>query len=275
VSVLTRKILPSFFGIATIGWIIGGTIWVDKQLSKSQSEVFSNSSATNSSFVTKSNVIPRSICFNSGSAIPIFYNENILDLRKTVDFLLKNNQQSLVLTGLSDVKEQSNSGTNLGFARAEAIKKTLVNFGAPNNSLEILSEQRNNLIDANNKVCDAVKMRFVSNNDSRFQALNLFYKSNKYRFVETEELREYFDTLKVFLEKNPSAKLKIAAHCSDTEGSKMSKNRLGFLTDLLQNKGFDFKQFHFEDKKTKGNAIAISDTQNIVNQCIEIRILTP
>ena len=275
-SVLTRKILPPVFGIATIGWIIGGTIWFDKQLNNNNVRAFSQSSSFNSSVVTPSSPLPRSICFNSGSAIPIFYSKNLEALRSTAAFLSKNNHQSLVLTGLWDKREQAiDKSINLGFARAEAIKTTLTTFGAPNNSLELRTEQKENLLDANNKVCDAVKMTYVNTNDNRFQGLNLFFKPNKYRFAETSELQQYFTDLRAFLLKNPTAKLKIAGYGSDTEGGQIGKNRLVFMSDFLKNKKFNVSQFVFENKKINASSPIIANTDNPTQQRLEIRIMTP
>jgi hypothetical protein len=56
VSVLTRKILPPVFGIATIGWIIGGTIWFDNQSSTNHQNVFSTTSSISSS-ITNSHIV--------------------------------------------------------------------------------------------------------------------------------------------------------------------------------------------------------------------------
>jgi hypothetical protein len=136
------------------------------------------------------------------------------------------------------------------------------------------SGQRDNLMGANNKVCDAVKMAYVNNLDNHFQALNLFFKQNKYRFAETSELQEYFIDLHHFLNKNPTAKLKIAAHASDTEGGQIGKNRLTFMLDFLKNKKFDVNQFVFEDKKNSTPTI-IANTDNATHQRLEIRIMTP
>jgi hypothetical protein len=275
VSVLSRKILPPVFGIATIGWIIGGTIWFDKQSSNYKTEVLTNTPTSKSFILAQGEMSPRNICFNSGSAIPIYYNEHILALHQTADFLVKNNQQSLLLTGLSDIREHDvNHQINLGFARAEAIKSTLTKFGAPNNSLEISSEEHPQLI-SNNQVCDAVKMTFVANIEGHFQALNLFFKPNKFRFIETAELQTYFNDLQFFLQHNPTARLKIAAFGSDTEGSKISDNRLRFLTTLLKNKRFNLEQFVFENKKENVNSAPVASVQNLTNQRLEIRILTP
>lgn len=273
-SVLTRKILPPFFGIATIGWIIGGTIWFDKQSNKHNAEVFSKSPVSYNAIALQSDVLPSNICFNSGSAVPIYYNQNLVDLHNTADFLVKNNKQLLLLTGLSDRDEKaSNNSANLGFARAEAVKLTLTNFGAPNNSLDIKNEEHAQLI-RNNKVCDAVKMTFVDNTKEHFQALNLCFKPNKFRFAETAELDSYFSDLQSFLQNNPAAKLKIAAFCSNTEGSKMSNNRLHFLTELLKNRRFNLNQFVFENKKASVNSALGANIEDL-NQRIEIRILTP
>jgi hypothetical protein len=275
VSVLTRKILPPIFGIATIGWIIGGTIWFDKQLGNNNVNVFSENTAPQSSLVSQNQILPRSICFNSGSTTPIYYNENLVELHNTADFLVKNSNQSLTLTGLSDNREAKNSRIDVGFARAEAVKTTLTKFGAPNNSLEVLSEQRAGLINVNNQVCDAVKMKLVSNTEGHFQALNLFFGKNKFRFSETAELQTYFNDLQIFLDNNPTSKLKIAAHCSDTEGARISENRLAFINDFLKNKRFNSRQFIFEDRKTKAVSSIVSDVKDLTNQRIEIRILTP
>lgn len=239
--------------------------------------VVSQSSSFNSSVITQTNVLSRPICFSVGSAIPIFYSENLAELRNTADYLVKNNHQSLILTGLSDKRERAvDASINLGFARAEAIKTTLTTFGAPNNSLELRTEKKDNLIDAQNKVCDAVKIAYVNNNDTRFQALNLFFKPNKYRFAETTELQKYFMDLQAFLIKNPTVKLKIAAYGLDTEGVEMGKNRLAFVTQFLKNKQFDINQLFFEDKKIKPIPANSENTDNaLVHQRIEIRIMTP
>ena len=176
-SVLTRKILPPFFGIATIGWIIGGTIWFDNQ-----------SNSLSSVAVTTSSIL--------------------------------------------------------------------------------LPSKR------------------VENSARHFQPLNLFFKKNKTAFVENSELQAYFTGLDTFLLQNPKIQLKITAFHSDTEGSKISKKRLLFITNFLKNKCFNTNQLIFEDKKTPStstnptmNAIiytaTITDTDNLKNQRVEIRILTP
>ena len=175
-SVLTRKILPPVFGIATVGWIIGGTIWFDNhQLSAPLANAVSNASTVNSSIAVLQNTTP-----------------------------------------------------------------------------------------SNDACCDS----------TNFQALNLFFKKNKFRFAENEELKTYFKDLNAYLQRNPTVRLKIAALHSDTEGGEIAKNRLTFITDFLIRKKINVAQIIFEDKKTPLNA-TLADADNLKNQRIEIRLLTP
>ena len=175
-SVLTRKILPPVFGIATIGWIIGGTIWFDNhQPSETLANAVSNTSTVNRSIVLLQTATP-----------------------------------------------------------------------------------------PNDVCCDS----------SNFQALNLFFKKDKFRFAENEQLQTYFKDLTAYLQHNPTVKLKIAALRSNTEGSKISKNRLAFMTNFLKNKKLNINQFIFEDQKTLANT-TLADAENLKNQRIEIRLLTP
>ncbi len=167
-SVLTRKILPPVFGIATIGWIIGGTIWFDNQ-----------------------------------------------------------------------------------------SRTTLAN--AVSNTSTVLQ----NATPSTDACCDSAS----------FQALNLFFKKDKFRFAENGELQTYFKDLSAYLQKNPTVKLKIFALRSNTEGAKLSKNRLAFMADFLKSKKLNINQFIFEDKKTPLNT-TIADA-DVKNQRIEIRLSTP
>lgn len=277
-SVLRRKILPSIFGIATIGWIIGGTIWFDNQLTQSNSIASSKAlTFSRSTAVSKGGTLPNSLCFKLGSSAPVFLNEQLTGLQQTANFLTNNTHQSVLIKGVSDSREKPiDKNINLGFARAEAVKTILTNFGAPNNSLDITTEQRNNLTSNNGQVCDAVELKFVEHTNTRFQALNLFFKKDKFRFVENSELQIYFNDLTNFLQKNPTAKLKIAAYRSNTEGGKTSTNRLAFIADFLKNKRMDSRQFIFEDnKKTTLVTAAVADAENLKNQRLEIRIMTP
>ena len=116
------------------------------------------------------------------------------------------------------------------------------------------------------------------NPDRHFQPLNLFFKKNKATFAENSELQAYFIDLDVFLLQNSKIQLKITAFHSNTEGSNISKNRLMFITNFLKNKCFNLNQLIFEDKKTPSaltNTTTITDTDNLKNQRVEIRILTP
>ncbi len=173
-SVLARKILPPIFGIATVGWIIGGTIWFDNQSRLGSANSLSNTSTVNRSAVfLQTTTPPRAACWDS----------------------------------------------------------------------------------------------------THFQALNLFFKKDKFRFAENEELRTYFNDLNAYLQQNPMVRLNVVALHSHTEGSKIAKKRLAFMTGFLISKHLNSAQFVFEDKKTLPNA-AIAEG-DVKNQRIEIRLIMP
>lgn len=174
VSVLARKILPPIFGIATVGWIIGGTIWFDNQSRLVAANRLSNTSTVNrSAVILRTTTPPHAAC------------------------------------------------------------------------------------------CDSI----------HFQALNLFFKKDKFRFAENEELRTYFTDLNAYLQQNPTVRLNVAALHSHTEGVKTAKKRLAFMTDFLLSKKMNIAQFVFADKKTPlSTTIAESDVKN---QRVEIRLIMP
>ena len=174
VSVLARKILPPIFGIATVGWIIGGTIWFDNQSRLVSANSLSNTSTVNRSAVfLQTTTPPRAAC------------------------------------------------------------------------------------------CDSI----------HFQALNLFFKKDKFRFAENEELHTYFKDLNAYLQQNPMVRLNVAALHAHTEGAKIAKNRLAFMTDFLISKKMNIAQFVFEDKKALPSEIATDGDAK--NQRVEIRLIMP
>ena len=79
VTVLARKILPPIFGIATVGWIIGGTIWFDNQSRLVSANSLSNTSTVNRSAVfLQTTTPPRAACCDSThfQALNLFFKKD-------------------------------------------------------------------------------------------------------------------------------------------------------------------------------------------------------
>lgn len=265
-SILSKRYLPPFLGFATLIWIVGGTYWYKK--------TFCDVPITNSAVVAVKNTgkhLP--FYFPFGESQPVFTSESFLIFRETTDFLNDNRDKILVIKGLSSVQETpKNFSSNLGLARADAIKSVLLNLGALPNSIEIKSEQRKNLFFVNQQLFDGVEFKVENNIDGRFQALNLFFQKDKYQFLDNEDLKNYFHELNNYLSFHPNVKLKITAHGDNTEGSEVSKKRLAYINKYLISHNFLPKQFEFEDVKT---AKPIAEVGHIKNRRVEIRLIVP
>ena len=265
-SILSKKYLPPFLGIATLTWIVGGTFWYNSQ--------FCNEPVPNSTAVAIKNTgthLP--FYFPFGESQPVYTGESFLLFKETADFLNDNRDKTLVVKGLSTPKEtQNHLSSNLGLARAGAIKTVLLNLGALPNSIEIKSEQRKNLFFVNQQLFDGVEFDMIDNLDGHFQALNLFFQKDKFKFSDNEDLKNYFHALNNYLSFHPNAKLKITAHQDNTEGGIVSKKRLVFIHQYLENHDFLPKQFEFEDVKS---AKPLAEVGHIKNRRLEIRLIVP
>ena len=272
--ILMRKHLPLLLGVAAAAWIIGGTIWYKNHFCSTPIAPISQGALTAKVMNPRDGAIYTPICFQSGNSNPIFHNESLLALKQTATFLNDNSDKSLVIKGLYDTKETSETpSVNLGLARAEAVKTALTYLGV-STTIETTTEQRANLI-ANRQngqpLCEAVEFALIDNPNARFEALNLYFKKDRYAFKENAELERYFTDLHQFLQKHPSAKLVIAAHRSDTEGGKMSKNRLAYAATFLKKHAFNIQQFTFEDHKST-NPLVTAEVAHMKNQRIEFRV---
>ncbi len=111
VSVLTRKILPPFFGIATIGWIIGGTIWFDRQSNNSPPIAAATSSIVlpSQGFENSTQYFqPLNLFFRKGK-VAFSENGELQAYFKDLDvFLLQNPKAQLKITAFHSSTEGSN-----------------------------------------------------------------------------------------------------------------------------------------------------------------------
>ncbi len=265
-SILSKKYLPPLLGIATLTWIVGGTIWFKSQ--------FCDLTNTDETTVSVSNIgkhLP--FYFPIGAAQPIFTSQSFSVFKKTTNYLNENSNKKLIIKGLYAPKEvPKQAPSKLGLERAEAIKAVLLNLGASSNSIETKSEERKNLFFSNQHLFDGVEFKIVDYEGGRFQALNLFFQKDKYQFEDNEELKKYFLTLNEYVSLHPNIKLKITAHQDNTEGVWTSKKRMAFMHRFLSNHNFLPKQFEFEDVKNKK---PLAENGHIKNRRVEIRLIIP
>ena len=272
-----RKFFPSFMGLATLMWIIGGTMWYNRNYCDTVEFQHSASTVAIKEGIQANNPTTP-FFFPLASIQPIFVSESISVLKKTTDYLNKNKDKSLVIKGLYSSKEKFFfPQTDLGIYRADAIKTALISLGAGAENIEIISELRNDLHFVNNQLTDGIEFQVIKNLNVSFQALNLYFPHTRYKFKQSEELAEYFDRLRQFLVINPQKMVKITSFTSYTEGSNpetsggnFSEKRLNFVKSFLENQNFKLNRFQFEHKK---NIESPDNHSKIKNQRIEIRLI--
>jgi hypothetical protein len=265
-SILHTKYLPPFLGLATLTWIVGGTYWYQKQFC----EVPATASVA---LAVKNSGTNLPFYFPIGDSKPVFTSECFVLFKETAAFLNSNQDKILVVKGLTTPQEtKRNLSTNLGMARAEAIKSALLTFGALPTSIETKSAQRSNLAVANQQLFDAVEFNMVDNIEGHFQALNLFFQKDKFQFAENDDLKNYFHALNKYMSFHPNLTVKITAHRENTEGVAASKKRLAFIRQFLEKHDFLSKQLAFEDVNSE---MPLGEEGHLKNRRVEIRLIVP
>ena len=267
-----RNFLPFILGIATLLWIVGGTVWFKRHFCDSM-ELPQSAPIVAIKDGTSINAHTTPFFFYLAETQPIFISESIPVLKKTADYLNQNIDKALIIKGLYSPKEKAlKPKTDLGMSRAQAIKSVLNGLGANADDINIESEQRSDLHFVNNQLTDGIELEMVNNINARFQPLNIYFSKKKFQFKESEELTAYFNNLNKFIILHPETSVKISAFASNTEGGAFAKKRLTFIKSFLKKKQFNFKKIHFENNQTNQ---PITIQKSIKNQRLEIRLVSP
>jgi outer membrane protein OmpA-like peptidoglycan-associated protein len=242
-----RKLLPYFFGVTTLVWLVGGTVWYRKNYCDVQVTVQPSAPTVSIHEGTQTVALQTPIAFTFADARPLFLTESIISLKKTVDELSDNRYKSLIIKGFYASKEKKvTPNFDLGLKRAESIKSILKTLGAPEDCIQLQSLRSENLSFINNQLQDGVEFSFAENPNKGFEGLNLYFSHKKFRFKETEDLEKYFNNLKNFMKANPDVIIDIKANALNTEGAKISEKRINYLKDFLKDKSINIEKCAFK-----------------------------
>jgi outer membrane protein OmpA-like peptidoglycan-associated protein len=258
-----RKLLPFFFGVLTLVWLVGGTVWYRKNYCDVPMIIQPSPPTVSIKEGTQTLSVQTPIVFSFADDRPLFMSESIVSLKKAADEITDNRYKSLVIKGYYSSKEKKLApSVDLGLKRAEAIRKVLQELGALDNDIELQSMRSENLHFMNNQLQDGVEFEIIEDTNKSFEALNFNFPSKKFRFKETKELEAYFKNLKDYLEINPTTNIEIKAIAHRNEGKKFSERRIDFLKDYMIDNGVDLKRFAFKISKvgTKNAIVTIRKT---------------
>lgn len=182
---------------------------------------------------------------------------------------------------------------NLGIARAEAIKNKLIAMGAPAAAIITSGHKTGGAFFAGNTYIGGVNFftetpkntpTSIGQNTPQdikgllIQPLNLYFGTNEREIKMTPQIKAYFDELKVYLAKNPTAKVSVLGF-TDNQGDSLknvalSANRAEMVKDFMVSKKFDTAKLVVRGKgplRPIGNNE--TDAGRAQNRRVEVRLM--
>ena len=256
-------------------WLIVATWWFNSKYN--QLDTYGNPeceipfTVSDGNFQTKSD---NSIIFELSNWEPTIPMQALSSLKSVALYLANNSEKKLILTGRFGTNELNDSDfPNNGIARAEAIKKELVSYGAPQKLIEVRADSLAEMSLICGKIMTALDFSFENQNEitqvnpaepkeekgtnpdnnistevvettvkteSTFQedkTYILFYKENTFKPEVDEELDSYLKSLAKYLKEHPKYRLLLMGH-TDNVGDKskhfnFGKYRARKLRDVL------------------------------------------
>jgi OOP family OmpA-OmpF porin len=222
-------------------------------------------------FQTKSD---KSIMFELSDWEPTIPMQALSSLKSVALYLANNSEKKLMLTGRFGLNELNDSDfPNNGIARAEAIKKELVSYGAPEKLIEVKADSLVKMSLTCGKIMTAIDFNFEKQNEiaptnpaepkeeketnpdnniatdeiatsikteSTFQedkTYIIFYKENTFKPEVDEQIDSYLKSLAKYLKEHPKDRLLLLGHTDNIgDNSKhfnFGKYRARKLRDVL------------------------------------------
>lgn len=236
-------------------WLVIATWWFNSRYN--QLDTYGNSeceipfTVSDGNFQTKSD---HSIIFELSDWEPTIPMQALSSLKSVALYLANNSEKKLILTGRFGENELNDSDfPNTGIARAEAIKKELISYGAPDTLIEVKADSlaKMNLtcgkimtginfsfekqaviatadivkekgeaeaeadLDhvAIDEVGTSLKAQSIFQEDKTYQ---VFYPENTFKPEVDEKMDSYFKSLAKYLKEHPKNRLLLMGHTDST-----------------------------------------------------------
>lgn len=187
--------------------------------------------------------------------------------RLTAEYLKKSPKRSIRLTGLYKKSETNHSVyTNLGLARANAVKKILTDLGISGTQIITTDQPIEELVFQNDQLTGGIIYSFeatkttkegnqqLQNLKTRLQAapIRLYFPPDANSLQLDMRQRQQFSDINLYLSLVPKASIQIIGH-TDAQGSRkyntnLSTERALFVKNYLINNGLNAKQMSVSSK---------------------------
>ena len=210
------------------------------------------------------------------------------EFKKIANHLNKNEDRKLNLLGTYFASEKASS--DLGLARADAIKAKLEKLGAPAERISISSQRLNNL-QSGDKIYNPVSFEFMDAEvipepevneaeetvSSVLDPFTLRFNTGESKLKMSDDLRDYLNRALTYLVENPGTVLMVTGHTDNVGSSpgnmKLSRDRAAKVRRFLRNNGVKSAQVKYqgmgETKPIDSNETSEGRQQN---RRVEIKI---
>ncbi len=309
---MSKLTFPLILSLLVI-WLVIATWWFNSKYN--QFDTYGNSeceipfTVSDGNFQTKSD---NSIIFEVSDWEPTIPMQALSSLKSVALYLANNSEKKLILTGRFGMNELNDSDfPNNGIARAEAIKKELISYGAPNKLIEVQADSLTEMNLTCGKIMTGIDFSFekqeaiaaadpveekeetnlnnistnevVSNvkTESAFQedkTYIVFYNENTFKPAVDEEMDSYFKSLAKYLKEHPKNRLLLMGH-TDNIGDKskhfnFGKYRARKLRDVLLEYGIEKRRIK-TDSKGSSKPLGSNNTSDgrYQNRRVEISVI--
>lgn len=252
---MSKLTFPLILSLLVI-WLVIATWWFNSKYN--QLDTYGNSKCevpfivSDGNFQTKSE---HSIIFEVSDWEPIIPMQALASLKSVALYLANNSKKKLVLTGRFGIDEINDSDfPNNGIARAEAIKKELISYGAPAKLIQVQADSLATLKLTCGKIMTGVDFKFQTNDlvasntpdrektiegnkesnsdnlttEEKVDQINfestfdenktfiIFYDENTFKPKINEEIDSYFKALTKYLKEHPKNRLLLMGHTDNT-----------------------------------------------------------
>lgn len=261
-------------------------------------------------FQTKSD---NSITFEYSDWEPVIPLQALSSLKSVALYLANNSKKKLILTGRFGIDELNDSDfPNNGVARAEAIKKELVTYGAPGKLIEVKADSLAEINLICGKIMTGLEFNFetqdeivqvnsvgkikrnktglntpineidtILKNESNFQENKtyiIFYRENTFKPEIDEKVDIYLKSLAKYLKENPKYRLLLMGHTDnigdESKHFNFGKYRARKLRDVLLNYQIEKRRIKTD---SQGSSAPIGSNNSLAgrtkNRRVEISII--
>lgn len=257
------QISKLLFWLITILWFLAGTFWYRScspchncGSNGTETTAIESSAALPGFTISDGNwsaQTPSNIRFGLSSDVPVMDGQYSILMDSIVAYALRNPNKGIDITGFFSPTEKSASGSSdLGLARAEALKSFFVSKGIDASRLQVKGQSSDQLtFSPQDTLVGGIGYQFfdiaqpapVVEKETLFEPRTIYFNTGHADFPTGNEWDAYIKGVIDYLAANPNKKLSVVGYADNVgqveKNQILSENRASSVKDQLISKGID------------------------------------